>query len=1003
VVRPGHPKLYNIAAHGGFSDALAQGLLDRYGKDPLGFARALVLLPNNRAKSALQEAFVRLSQKGLLLPKMAVIGDLDLDEEAGIALDGLAMNADIPPAIGSFERLLRLSRLIEDEGSKADRPLIPSEAMRLAREFARTLDQLTAEKITLRAFLELDETLLLSQQLQSHWQQSLAFFKIIAQRWQAELKALNLIDAATRRNALFSYIGDYWRESPPDHPVVAAGITTAAPGVAQLLETISYLPRGMVVFPNLDLVMPEEEWDALGPVKTEVVNGPAILAGSEETHPQFHLKLLLDRMNVARAEVMRWSRTGESGAQAQRSRALSHAFAIPSKTGRWRTLPTKERSLSTVRYLEAQNSAQEAQAAAIMVREALEKPAQRIAIITPDRELARRISAHLERWDIVADDTGGQPLRTKAEGIFLLNMTAMIASRFAPSDLLAFLKHPLVAPGDGRLEWLENVRVLDGLLRGPRPPPGLKAMRAHLQSINKRQRAAYQKIENWWHELCTALEPLDRIDADKKDWREILDVLRQSCSSFSNDMIWSGSAGRALADLLTQLGEFSDLGPININRDEYSVYLETLMADITVRPAYGGHPRVAIYGLLEARLQQADVTICCGMNEGSWPQFIDPDPWLAPMVRRHLGLPALERQIGLSAHDLVSAMGSKNVVLTRSKRDSGGPTISSRFLLRLQAMAGDIFREQQDVLNWAKALDRPDRYLSVERPAPGPSAAQRRVDIAVTDVDRLRADPFAFYASKILGLRSMEDLDAEPNPAWRGTIIHDLLEAWGKHDNFDPHKLKDRAESFLNAQDAHPLMRVLWAPRLMSGLQWIADMIVQQNLQGRQAALVEKWGKAEIGGIKLGGRVDRLDRNADGSLCIVDYKTGQPPSKKATAKGFSLQLGLLGAIAERSGFAGVGGAVTGFEYWSLAKKNDQFGYIESPAQGRGNYITPPENMIPQSVAFFEEAVRDWILGERPFTAKLHPEYAPYTEYDQLMRLDEWYGKEGAVPQDKTND
>ena len=47
-----------------------------------------------------------------------------------------------------------------------------------------------------------------------------------------------------------------------------------------------------------------------------------------------------------------------------------------------------------------------------------------------------------------------------------------------------------------------------------------------------------------------------------------------------------------------------------------------------------------------------------------------------------------------------------------------------------------------------------------------------------------------------------------------------------------------------------------------------------------------------------------------------------------------------------------------------------------------------------AAAHFIAAAESWLTGAEPFTAKLHPEYAPYGDYDQLMRLDEWYGREG---------
>src|SRR3546814_12250711 len=71
-----------------------------------------------------------------------------------------------------------------------------------------------------------------------------------------------------------------------------------------------------------------------------------------------------------------------------------------------------------------------------------------------------------------------------------------------------------------------------------------------------------------------------------------------------------------------------------------------------------------------------------GLNEGTWPALPSPDPWLAPKIRHELGLPSLERCIGLSAHDLANALGAPQVLITRARRAAAAPAIASRFWLR---------------------------------------------------------------------------------------------------------------------------------------------------------------------------------------------------------------------------------------------------------------------------------------------------------------------------------
>jgi ATP-dependent helicase/nuclease subunit B len=376
-----------------------------------------------------------------------------------------------------------------------------------------------------------------------------------------------------------------------------------------------------------------------------------------------------------------------------------------------------------------------------------------------------------------------------------------------------------------------------------------------------------------------------------------------------------------------------------------------------------------------------------------WPGQPAPDPWLAPRIRAELGLPGLDRRIGLAAHDLAAALGAPEVLLTRARRDARAPAIASRFWLRLEAMAGGLAADAA-LERWTGALDTPDDYVPERRPEPVVPAEWRPTRISVTEVDRLKADPYAFYARRVLGLMALDTVDADPSAAWRGTAVHAILEAWATKEKCAPDRLRDRALEMMADARTHPLLRALWQPRLMAAIEWIAGEMEGQQASGRRVVAVEAAGKATIAGVLLTGKADRIDRFADGTLGVVDYKTGKPPSSRAVAAGYSLQLGLIGAIAERGGFDGIEGRATAFDYWSLAKKRDAFGYIDSPVDPDGKKgKVPTADFVALAVAHFSDAAATWLAGDAPFTAKLHPEYAPYAEYDQLMRLDEWYGRD----------
>jgi ATP-dependent helicase/nuclease subunit B len=672
----------------------------------------------------------------------------------------------------------------------------------------------------------------------------------------------------------------------------------------------------------------------------------------------------------------------------------------PRLTGRWQALKPEQRSLKGVSVIEAATPAEEAQAIAIRLRETLETPERTAALVTPDRALATRVSAHLQRWGIEADDSAGQPLSRLPPGTLLMALAGVLAEGFAPVALLALLKHPLVRAGEGRLLWLDQVRRLDLVLRGPRPAAGLAAITALIEAENGLLKAARAGMKDWWRALVAELAPIEALHNGEAPLSAILEAVRATASSLSGDRVWAGNQGHAAAQALGSLADAALHGPALVDAVAAASILGQALGAVSVRPPQGGHPRIAILGLIEAQLQQADVMILAGLNEGSWPNLPTPDPWLAPSVRAALGLPSLEQKIGLAAHDFANGLGAPTVLLSRARRDVSAPTVASRFWLRLRAMAGDAWVEDKGLIALARIMDAAPAQPRARQPAPMPPEGKRPHDIAVTDVDRLRADPYAFYAAKILHLPRLDPVDADPGPAWRGTRAHDVLERWMKEGAPGPDRLRDLARQMIADAPAHPLLRALWQPRLLAGLDWVASEVAVLAQEGRHYLFGEEWGHIMRGGVKLRGKPDRIDRLADGSLAIVDYKSGHAPSVKQTEAGFALQLGLLGLIAQGGGFPQLpdGGTVSAYEYWATGKKEKgRIGtrkVIAEPGGGRGRIAA--DEMLPMIARFFDEAAARWLMGSEPFTARPNPDAPVFDTYDQLMRLDEWYARGGTA-------
>jgi len=1035
--------VYTISPGAAFVDRLAQGVTARFGTTPDALATVTLLLPNRRGCRALREAFLRESGgRPLLLPRIQPIGDIDEDELTLSGGEGLGVAAtDLPPAITPLRREILLSRLImsaprlRTEDPARSEGLTVDQAARLARELARLLDQVQREQLDWSGLPDL-----VAGDLAAHWQTTLDFLDLVTRLWPDLLEAEGCLDPQDRLNRLLASQADTWRRTPPADPVIVAGSTGSVPAVRDLIGVVAGLPRGMVVLPGLDGFCAEPDWAAVR---------------ASQTHPQYGLVRLLDHLGVAPHTVRSWDDEGPAdGATAVRTaRArLASELMRPSETSDgWSGLtaaPIDAAALTDVRWLEAPGPQEEATSIALLMREALEQvgdapdwPAAEIssarrgrtvALATPDRDLARRVAAALRRWNIEVDDSAGTPLGATAIGSFLRLLASAVADGLAPVALLALLKHPLAAAGMERGRFLADIRRLEtSLLRGPRPSPGIDGLRLALSAWDRDRRERIQEREGV--EAAERLEVhavraarigtvIDRVAAalatmldltarrERMPLADLLSAHIRAAESLAAtdgqagaDRLWAGDAGDEAARFLHELGQSADgLPPLRLG--DYPGLMDTLMAGRVVRPAWGRHPRLAIWGPLEARLQQPDLLILGGLNEGSWPGEPATDPWMSRPMRQQFGLPLPERQIGQAAHDFAQGFCCPEVVLTRSQRAEGTPTVPSRWLLRLQmvidaspALADRAARQLRDPLPvaWARGLDRmdipPPRVL---RPMPCPPVESRPMRLSVTQVETLLRDPYAVYARHVLGLEALDPIDADPSAADRGQIVHKALELFVlRHPAqlpADPYAALIAAgrEAFAEELD-RPSVRAFWWPRFRRIARWVADLEAGRRPEMEQA-WVEPHGQLELpspaGPFVLHGYADRIDRRRDGTLEIIDYKTGTMPTVKDVMAGVSPQLALEAMLAEAGGFKGVPAApVADLRYWQVTGGNTAG--ADRAAGGRDH---DTRRLIEQARAGIERLLADYARADMPYASLPDPAIAPkYNDYLHLARLQEW--------------
>jgi ATP-dependent helicase/nuclease subunit B len=996
---------------------------------PERLARATLYLPTRRAGRLAHGIFLDvLGTDAAILPRIVALGDIDEDELAFSedSEPGGTAPLDIPPKLGELERRLALARLI---AAWAKRPVLsplvvggPASTLALAGDLARLIDDMVTRGVDWSA---LDR--LVPDQFDDYWKYSLEFLQIAREFWPAYLAETRKIEPAARRDMLIEAEAARLTKHH-DGPVIAAGSTGSMPATAKFLHAVARLPHGAVVLPGLDTELDDESWQSIGGTST---------APPSSNHPQYALHALLARFGIKRGDVEILGTRSPAG----REVLMSEAMRPSSATAQWHDRLQKPEiaahitaGMQNLAVVEAPNPEMEALAIAVAMREArhLGKSA---ALVTPDRALARRVSAALGRWNLAFDDSGGDALMETPAGIFA-RLTAEAATRgLEPPTLLALLKHPLLRLGGAHGALKHGIEVLElALLRGTRPQAGSGGLAAdftrfrdELRKLNKGETSSLHRAEprtrlgdreldragQLISALRSALAPLEGFPGSRPhDFAELAQRHREVLVNLSADehgvaTALDGQDGMVLTSAFDDLlGRQEKIG-LMVETSDYAEVFQAAFADRVVRRPEQGGAQLHIFGQLEARLTEADRVILGGLVETVWPPAPRVDPWLGRPMRHELGLDLPERRIGLSAHDFAQLLGHEDVILTHSAKVGGAPAVASRFLHRLEAVAGEERWEAakaagEKYVHYAAAIDQPETVEPIPQPEPRPPRETRPTGLSVTAIEDWLRDPYTIYARHILRLAPLDPVDMPLSAADRGSAIHAAL---GEFTQTYAGDLPDEVVRVLRGiGEKHfaPLMerpeaRALWWPRFQRIARWFADW--EAARRGDITAIsAETRGEHEIildnnRTFKLSARADRIERRSDGSYTILDYKTGAPPTGKQVRLGLSPQLTLEAAILRKGGFDKIdaGSSVGELTYVRISGNNPPGEHRALELKIRqGDKPQHPDDAADYALAQLEALIRKFEDPNQAYTSlNLSMWTARYGDYDNLARIKEW--------------
>lgn len=990
------PRLFTIAPDKPFLEVLASHVLKGFpctdGMVPgkLDLARWTILLPTRRAVRELEEIFFRLTgSSGVLLPRIRPIGDVDEDllqpqhgiEELGTPVSAPGQLLLLIDLIDAWAAAHPTTRLAQEIASA------PHQAGGLAQSLAELLDALETEDVDVTKIADL-----YGLESARHREAILEFLSIAREKYPQRLAAEKAMGPQARRSAILRREAKRLEFTRSDRPFIAAGSTGSIPATCTLLKAIAGLPNGAVVLPGLDQFMDEASWTAVGP-----------------THPQHALKQLLQRLNATREMV------GELGAkpgprawlasELMRPAEASHLWHAALKGNATRVAE----AMQGVELVEARSIPEQALTAALILRECLETPGRTACLVTPDRQLARRVKVELRRWNITIDDSAGEPL-IRFGGASLLNLLLeALLQDFAAEPLAALLRHELAGFGLPPEESRHLASLIEfALLRTGTGAPEIgklsHALRVATEKDNRRALPlAVRNVtgEDWEQAITQAsriaevLKPLK--SSPPTTLAGHLDRLAQACEAIAGEAFWLGEGGEELSDAFALLKEESRFLK-HCDLPRAAAILRHWLHGLPVRGPQPAATPLTILGLLEARLIRADVMVLAGLNEGTWPGATDCGPWLNRPMRDVLAMKQPESQIGQTAHDFVQAFGNKDVKLLWSRRIGDAPGTPSRWLHRLLMILETAkLKPEASASNWpriARKLSEPVAVTPIAMPKPRPPVALRPKGLSVTRIEKLIRDPYAIYARFILRLEPVKPVSSMPDPARRGIIFHgaigDFLTRFPKHLPLDAaaELEADGSQHFQHIMD-YPGLVSFWWPRFRRIAAWMAEQEPQWR-DGVERVVAERNGAVTFpvagGDFTLSCRVDRIDLKADGSARIVDYKTGGVPSVKEVDVGLAPQLTLQAAILARGGFSDVNPRETDQLWYVKLGGGDPAGEVED----LHTLDHPVMELAEKHFAALQKLLARYASIEQPYYPRtiMKKEDDP-GDYDHLSRYQEW--------------
>ena len=903
-------KIYNCPVGNDFLSNLIRVI---YGDDlsllnnPDVANNTIVYLPSSRLVKSLQDKIVESNNyKPIIMPQIKVLGGDSYESDYMSFNFGAIKNE---PVNKTYRRFW-LAGMIRNFYAKLPQPqnITMSMALKSADIVAKLFDDIDLYETDLDCIDELIKQLDLS----AHWEINKTFIQYIKPDWDNTLKQQGLQNIGSYKASTLSMLSEYIYKQ--NKKVILAGLNPFYPALQRFMQSVADYDNGVVIINAYDGNLTQEQ-------QQNVLK--------DQTHPLHNIQKFVDSCNMNIQDFC--------SENPKRQELFTQAFLPAKDTKQWKNNPPSKDGFNNIKFIEAEDSFNEAMVIALMMRHALEKEDETTAFITDDRNLARLVASNLKRWNISIDDSSGMPLHQTPPAVFMRLVANLISEDFSAVSLVDLFKHPFCYSGDNRGDFLQKSRLFEKLV--------LRQIVGNI-SLENMNDFIYEQIDNEFNKELDkqkAEELIEFIDSFKQkisplknksnnDFKTMIESHINTCENLSSaDKLWAGDDGNALNKIIGDIYEnCNQYEPNDIN--DYASAFTNLIVGESVRSTLGFHPRLYIWGLMEGRLQQVDNVIIGGMLENTMPAKIISSPFLSSTIVEKMGLPSLDSSVGLTAHDLISCCNAKTIKFTKANIESNSQTIPSRWWLRFEAVAKacNIKILQDYYVNIANNIDfYNEEKLEISEPKPTPPLASRPKSLSVTNITKWYNDPYQIYARYILKLFPVGGLDVQGQANINGNIVHKILEVFYKQ--YGTHKKLNELSSadiknnlteiaiaeydkYTNIVEAQSV----WLPRFLNALPNLSQAIKKDN-EATDSYIVEEKISFDLttqqnNNFNFYGRADRIDILQDGSLRIIDYKTGSLPNKTNVRSGQEPQLGLTAYALKNKNKN-----ISDLNYWEIKK------------------------------------------------------------------------------------